>query len=123
MRVGISVDGSLLASFVKGFPVATAKALGIYSERVGYKMEREAKHLAPVVHGNLRRQIRFIKSSEIAGVVKSFANYSGFVHGEPFHTNRTRRKETPFLTDALMRSESFIESERKKLYENIIKNI
>lgn len=123
MRIGIDIDSLLLLKFAKRFPAATAEALSNFTERVGYKVEREAKAGAPVVHGNLRRQIRFIKSSQIAGVVKSFANYSGYVHGAPFHENKMRRKETPFLTDALSSADTFIENEKKKVLPNIIKNI
>jgi hypothetical protein len=123
MRASVKVDSTLLLKFVDRFPAASAKSISIFTERVGAKVEREAKAGAPVVHGNLRRQIRFIKSSEIAGVVKSFANYSGFVHGAPFHENKRKRKETPFLTNALSSAESFIEQERGKVIKNIIKNI
>lgn len=123
MRASVSIDSTLLIKFADKFPAASAKALSIFTERVGAKVEREAKAGAPVVHGNLRRQIRFIKSSEIAGVVKSFANYSGFVHGAPFHQNRTKRKETPFLTNALSSAESFVQVERGKVISNILKNL
>ena len=123
MRITVAIDSSLLGKFAERFPDATTKALSEFTERVGYKVEREAKAGAPVVHGNLRRQIRFIKSSEIAGVVKSFANYSGFVHGEPFHVNRMKRKETPFLTNALSSADTFIETEKQKVVRNIIKSI
>jgi hypothetical protein len=123
MRISVAIDSALLAKFAVKFPAATATALSEFTERVGYKVEREAKVAAPYIHGNLRRQIRFIKSSEIAGVVKSFANYSGFVHGAPFHKNRMRRKETPFLTNALATSDSFIENEKRKVIRNILKNI
>lgn len=123
MRASVSIDSTLLFKFADKFPGATAKALGVFTERVGAKVEREAKAGAPVIHGNLRRQIKFIKSSEIAGVVKSFANYSGFVHGAPFHENRRKRKETPFLTNALSSAETFVEQERSKVISNILKNI
>lgn len=123
MRISVAVDSLLLQKLVTRFPAASATALGEFTERVGAKVEREAKVKAPVVHGNLRRQIRFIKSSPIAGVVKSFANYSGYVHGAPFYENKMRRKETPFLTDALSSSETFIDNEGKKLVRNIMKNI
>lgn len=123
MRIGIDIDSLLLLKFTERFPAATAEALSNFTERVGYKVEREAKAGAPVVHGNLRRQIRFIKSSQIAGVVKSFANYSGYVHGAPYWENKRRRKETPFLTDALSSADTFIENEKKKVLPNIIKNI
>lgn len=130
MRISVSVDSLALTKFVAHFPVATAKALSEFTERVGAKVEREAKVKAPVVHGNLRRQIRFVKSSEIAGVVKAFANYSGYVHGEPFYTFKSAttksgrpRKITPFLTDALSSSETFIENEKNKLLRNIISDI
>ena len=130
MRISVSVDSLALTKFANHFPVATAKAISEFTERVGAKVEREAKVKAPVVHGNLRRQIRFIKSSEVAGVVKSFANYSGFVHGEPFFTFKStttksgrKRKITPFLTDAMSSSETFIETEKNKMLRNIISGI
>jgi hypothetical protein len=123
MRIGIDIDSLVLTKLVTRFPQASAAALSEFTERVGYKVERQAKAGAPVVHGNLRRQIRFIKSSQIAGVVKSFANYSGYVHGAPYWENKMKRKETPFLTDALSSSETFIENEKKKVLPNIIKSI
>lgn len=123
MRISVAVDSALLHRFANRFPGATAKAIGEFTERVGAKVEREAKAGAPVIHGNLRRQIRFIKSSEIAGVVKSFANYSGFVHGAPYHENKMKRKETPFLTNAMSSSATFIETEKNKILKNIISNI
>lgn len=130
MKASVSIDSTLLNRFITRFPGASAKAIGIFTERVGAKVEREAKAGAPVIHGNLRRQIRFIKSSPIAGVVKAFANYSGYVHGEPFYTHKSKttksgrpRKITPFLTNALSTSDSFIEMEAKRLLPNIIKNL
>ena len=123
MRISVAVNSLVLERLAARFPAATAAASGEFAERVGAKVERDAKAGAPVVHGNLRRQIRFIKSSPIAGVVKSFANYSGFVHGAPYYTNRRKRKETPFLTNALSSSRSFIDIERGKVIKNILKNI
>lgn len=130
MSISVSVDSKMLLKFAERFPNATAKALGDFTERVGAKVERQAKAGAPVVHGNLRRQIRFIQSSPIAGVIKSFANYSKFVHGAPFYTfdslttkKGRARKITPFLTNALSSSETFIESERGKIFKNIISSL
>ena len=130
MRASVTIDSSLLTKFVKVFPAASQKALGDFTERVGAKVEREAKAGAPVIHGNLRRQIRFIHSSPSEGVVKAFANYSGYVHGAPFYSfksltnkNGRPRKVTPFLTNALSTSETFIQTERNKIFKNIMNNI
>ena len=123
MRISVSVDDAQLVRFAQRFPVASAKALQDFTDRVGFKVEREAKVEAPVVTGNLRRQIRFINSAGVAGVVKSFANYSGFVHGHPYYENRRKRKETPFLTMAMGNSQTFIDNERGKIIKNIINNI
>lgn len=123
MRISVAVDSSELVRLADRFPKATAEAISIFTERTGYKIEREAKVEAPAITGNLRRQIRFIKSSPIAGVVKAFANYSGYVHGAPFHHNFRRRKETPFLTMALGNSQTFIDAERSKIIRNISKRV
>ncbi len=123
MNVSVSVDARELIRLTERFPRASAEALSIFTERVGRKVEREAKVEAPAVTGNLRRQIRFIKSSEIAGVVKSFANYSKYVHGAPYYQNRMRRKETPFLTMAMGNADAFIEAEKRKIMSNISRNI
>lgn len=123
MNVAISVDARELVRLTERFPKASAEALAVFTERVGRKVEREAKVSAPAVTGNLRRQIRFIASSPIAGVVKSFANYSKYVHGEPFYRNRMRRKETPFLTMAMGNASTFIEAEKQKIFTNISRKI
>lgn len=123
MKISVAVDASELARLADRFPKATADAIDIYTERVGYKIEREAKVAAPAVTGNLRRQIRFIQSSKIAGVVKSFANYSGRVHGAPYYHNFRKRKETPFLSMALASSASFMASEQRKIITNISRRV
>lgn len=123
MNVSVSVDAKELLRLTERFPKASAEALAVFTERVGRKVEREAKVEAPAVTGNLRRQIRFIKSSPIAGVVKSFANYSKYVHGAPFYNNQRKRKETPFLTMAMGNSDMFIEAEKKKIISTISRNI
>lgn len=123
MNVSVSVDAKELLRLTERFPQASAEALDVFTERVGRKVEREAKFEAPKVTGNLARQIRFIKSAKIAGVVKSFANYSPYVHGAPFWKNRSMRKETPFLTMALGNAETFIEAEKAKIIKTINRNI
>jgi hypothetical protein len=123
MKIDVELDTKAVAFFAKRFPAEAAGELGIYAERVGAKLDREAKVHAPVVTGNLRRQIRFIKSSPIAGVVKAFANYSKYVHGAPFYENKMKRRETPFFTDALSSSASFIQREAGKVIPAIIKRI
>lgn len=123
MNVAVSVDAKELIRLTKRFPRASAEALAVFTERVGRKVEREAKVEAPAVTGNLRRQIRFIQSSQMAGVVKSFANYSKYVHGAPFHKNMMKRKETPFLTMAMGNADAFIEAEKRKIITNISRKI
>jgi hypothetical protein len=123
MKLDVQLDTKAVASLARRFPVEAAEVLGVYAERVGAKLDREAKVHAPVVTGNLRRQIRFIKSSPIAGVVKAFANYSKYVHGPPYYENKMKRRETPFFTDALSSSESFIKREEAKVIPAILKKI
>ncbi len=123
MKIDVSIDVKSITAYATRFPVETAKAIQLFTDRVGYKIEREAKVAAPVITGNLRRQIRFIESSSIAGVVKAFANYSGFVHGAPFFQSKMKRKETPFFTMALGNSKMFIQAEADKIIPTTIRNI
>lgn len=133
MKVDVSVDVKEVTRLAERFPQATAAELSRFTERVGSKIEREAKYAmradvagpnrARSRTGNLVRQIRFVRGGPLAGAVRAFANYSGFVHGEPFHKNRTTRKENPFFTTALGNSELFIQKESSRLISGIMKRI
>lgn len=123
MKVDIVVDSKAIMALATQFPNETAKALGEFTERVGAKIEREAKIVSPKITGNLARHIRFVKSSPIAGVVKAFANYAPYVHGAPYYQNRMRRKETPFFTMALANTNTYANAQASKIVPNIIRNI
>jgi hypothetical protein len=133
MSVSVSVDTKELTKIIDRFPKASAVALAEFTERVGRKVEQEAKYAmradqagpnqARSRTGNLVRQIRFINSSGIAGVVKAFANYSKYVHGQPFHATRGVRKTNPFFTTALGNSETYTNQEKQRIITNISRNL
>jgi len=109
--ISINIDASETERMVRLYPKTSRQAISNTVERIGLRLEREAKVEAPYVTGNLRRQIRFIHSKTTAGVVKSNARYSKYVHGQPFYNNRIKRKETPFMTNALASQQFFIRDE------------
>lgn len=124
MRVEIKVDASTVETMLKAYPKEMGEALSEYVERGGRRIEAEAKRQAPAITGNLRRQIRFIHSSPFVGVVKAFANYSGFVHGEPYWTPKARkngrmRRTTPFFTIA----HDITFNARERDAQNLIKDV
>lgn len=138
MKVDVEVDISGITSFAKRFSKATAEELGEYTERVGRKIEREAKYAmradvagpnqARSRTGNLVRQIHFKKGGLFGGVVKAFARYSGKVHGQPYDKARVNkdgrpRKTNPFFTTAVDRSDRFIQQENRALLKRIINRI
>jgi hypothetical protein len=138
MKVGVEVDIRQVSRLADGFPRATKAQLAEFTEKVGSKIEREAKvsmranvagpDQARSRTGNLARQIRFVRGGELSGAVKAFANYSRFVHGAPYHENRVkkgggRRKENHFFTTALANADLFIKSETAKIIPGIIKRI
>lgn len=133
MKIDVELDIRAVTKLADRFPKATAAQLSEFTERVGSKIEREAKYAmradvagpnqARSRTGNLVRQIRFVRGGQFSGAVKSFANYSPFVHGAPFHSNKTARKENPFFTTALGNAEMFIQAETKKIIPGIIKRI
>lgn len=123
MRVAIGVDISGAVQAYTDFPKETAAEITKAIERIGRKVEREAKIDAPVDTGNLRRQITFIQSSPTGGVVLSRANYSPYVHGVPFHSSNGVRKVTPFLTSGLERSQQFIKREVDSIYPRVINRV
>lgn len=113
--ISVEIDAEKVEYMVRHFPKTANEVISETVERIGRKVERESKVLAPAITGNLRRQIRFIQSKKSSGVVKSFANYSKYVHGLPFYKNKTMRKETPFLTDAIASQDLFIKKEIKAM--------
>ncbi|MCK5027329.1 MAG: hypothetical protein KAS07_02845, partial [Candidatus Pacebacteria bacterium] len=76
-----------------------------------------------VITGNLRRQIRFKKQSELMGKVVAGANYSSFVHGSPYHRSSRMRKTTPFFTTSLEKTQNFIKKEMRDLPKRILSAI
>lgn len=133
MKVEIDVDIRQVTKLAERFPQATKAQLADFTEKVGSKIEREAKVAmranvagpgqARSRTGNLVRQIRFVRGGEFSGAVKAFANYSGFVHGAPFHTNRKSRKENPFFTTAMGNSQLFITKETGRIVSGIMKRV
>lgn len=133
MKLDVELDVKAVTQLAKRFPQATAAQAEVYTERVGRKLEREAKYAmradvagpnqARSRTGNLVRQIRFHKGGRLGGVVKAHAKYSPYVHGAPFHRNRRSRKENPFFTTAQNASERFIAKENRDFLKNTIKRI
>lgn len=136
MKFTVAVDGKELVRLTERWPRASADAISTFTERVGRKVEREAKNAmranvagpgqARSRTGNLVRQIRFIHSGAggVSGVVKAFANYSKYVHGPPFHNFMGKRgggirKINPFFTSALANSDSYIEQQKAEIVRNI----
>lgn len=133
MKVDVTIDVAAVTKLANRFPRATADQIEVYTERVGRKLEREAKYAmradqagpnqARSRSGTLVRQIRFVKGGRLGGAVKAFAKYSQFVHGAPYHRNKRQRKENPFFTTAQNASERFIEKENRNFLKNVIKRI
>lgn len=121
MKVSFNLNKSKVDSFLRKHPRATAIELSNTVELVGFKLEREAKVEAPVITGNLRRQIGFKKKGEFSGIVKAGANYSSFVHGNPYHSSARMRKTTPFFTNALGNTENFIDRQMSSIFSRILK--
>ena len=116
MILEIQVNTAGLNSMLKRFPEEMKASIEIFKDRVGYKLDRESKKEAPAISGNLRRNIVYNRGALIAN-----ANYSKFVHGKPFYQNKMRRKETPFITNAISNSETFIKTEARALVQRVIK--
>lgn len=133
MKVDVEVDVWAVTKLAQRFPQATASQLADYTEKVGRKVEREAKYAmradvagpnqARSRTGNLVRQIRFHKGGRMGGAVRAHANYSKYVHGKPYYTNRRSRKENPFFTTALDNAQTFIERQNRDMLKNIIRRI
>lgn len=119
MRIEVKVDTTSVERMLKIYPRETSAALEEYVERQGRRIQKEAKwamrlgiagsNEARSRTGYLANQIRFVKGSQsngnYTGIVKAFANYSGFVHGPPFdrvriNKNGRPRRINPFFTKA-----------------------
>lgn len=118
MRIELDIDAVVLQSFLKRYPQATAASINLFKDRVGYTLENQAKKEAPAVTGNLRRQMFYRPG---LGTLYSYAEYSRFVHGAPFHKNRTRRRETPFFTRAIRNKQTFIKEESRQILGRVLK--
>lgn len=112
MRVTIDENVASAIRVLEQIPPHLKKEADVFIDKVGYKLEAESKRAAPVITGNLRRSIIY---SERRQALDAHANYSKYVHGEPFYQNRIRRRETPFITNAITNSELFIRHEAKQL--------
>lgn len=138
MRIEVQVDSSSFDTLAKIAPREFRAGMSEYVERVGRKMEREAKYAmradqagprqARSRTGNLARQIRFIHSRNDAGVVKAFANYSSIVHGPPFDRRRINkngqmRKTNPFFTTASDKTNSFRDKAAHDMLRSVTKRL
>jgi hypothetical protein len=118
--ISIEFDTGVAQSVVNRWPRSMKQAMGDVIERVGRKMERDAKQYAPVVSGNLRRQIDFRRSG-MTGEVRAKANYSAFVHGSPYHSGRG--KTTPFFTQARDNNKRYAQREVEAVINKTLKVI
>lgn len=116
MKLTIQVEAQVLTGFLKACPQKLDENSQIFIDRVGYKLDRESKKAAPYKSGNLRRNIIYNK-----GELISHAKYSGYVHGKPFYKNKMRRKETPFITNAIANSDTFIKQEARAMIKRVLK--
>ena len=113
--ISISVDSTLADRFFSQFPAELGRQVDDFKDRVGFKLEAESKREAPAITGNLRRHIIYRR-----GELSAHAEYSKYVHGKPFYTNKIRRKETPFITNAISNSESFIKDEARRMMQRMV---
>lgn len=128
MKIDIDLKSDELDRFIRRYPQAMSKSIELFTDRVGFTLEGQSKREAPAISGNLRRNIIYADSTiagfmnnTVQGTLTAHANYSGFVHGAPFHKNKMRRRETPFFTNAIRAKESFIKDEAKAILTRVIK--
>ena len=107
--IGVELDAGIAVRTTLLWPKSMKKKMGDAIERIGRKFERDAKVYAPIISGNLRRQIDF-KRQGMTGEVRAKANYSAFVHGAPYHNGGFRRT-TPFFTLARDNNRRFAQRE------------
>lgn len=128
MKIDISLESDELQRFIKQYPQATADSIEVFSDRVGFTLEGQAKREAPAITGNLRRNIIYadrnvagFMNNTVQGTLTSHARYSSYVHGHPFHKNKMRRRETPFFTNAIKAKETFIKDEARAIMGRVLK--
>ena len=115
MKLTIEVEATVLTGYLKAYPQKLDANTKLFIDRVGYKLDAEAKRAAPAITGNLRRNIIYRNGELVA-----HANYSGYVHGAPFHKNKMKRRETPFITKAIASSDTFIKSEAQAMIRRVL---
>lgn len=118
MKMAIDVEADAFKDMLKRYPRAMPESIELFADRVGFTLERTAKRAAPAISGNLRRNIIYADkaigmhmTNGEYGSITAHANYSKYVHGQPFYHNKMRRKETPFFSNALKTNETFIKDE------------
>lgn len=128
MKLDITTNTAGLDDMLRQFPSDMRASMELFVDRVGYKLDNQAKKAAPVITGNLRRNIQYSDRSVgnmftngVSGEVTAHAKYSKYVHGQPYYENKMRRKETPFFTNALATSETFIKNEAKAMVQRVLK--
>lgn len=121
MRIELDVDAISLKVFIKRYPQAMNASINEFKDRVGYKLDNQAKKAAPAVTGNLRRQIYYYRNAQGDSRLYSYANYSQYVHGAPYYQNKMKRRETPFFTRALTNSKGFIKDEARAMIKRVLK--
>ena len=121
MRIELDLDAMVLNSFLKRYPQAMAASINLSKDRVGYKLDAEAKRAAPAITGNLRRQIYYYRNANGESKLYSYASYSKYVHGEPYYENKMKRRETPFFTNAIKNSRTFVKDEGKLILSRVLK--
>ncbi|MFG6605281.1 HK97 gp10 family phage protein [Sulfitobacter sp. 1A10445] len=127
MKMAIDVEADAFKDMLNRYPRAMSESIGLFADRVGFSIERQAKKEAPAISGNLRRNIiyadktisSFMNNTEY-GVITAHANYSKYVHGQPFYKNKMRRKETPFFTNAISTLDTFIKDEARDAVKRVL---
>lgn len=115
MKLTIEVEAEVLTGFLRTYPQKVDANTKLFIDRVGYRLDAESKRAAPAITGNLRRNIIYRNGELVA-----HANYSGYVHGAPFHKNRMKRRETPFITRAIANSDTFIKTEAAAMIRRVL---
>lgn len=127
MRMSVEVNADAFTDLLNRYPHAMSESIALFADRVGFSIEREAKRAAPAISGNLRRNIiyadkaigAFMTNSEY-GAITAHANYSKYVHGQPFHKNRMKRRETPFFSNAISTLDTFIKNEAEATVKRVL---
>lgn len=127
MSIRIEVDAVVAKRALERLPDEIRDRKDDFIETVGRKLEREAKYAmrANVAGPNQARSrtgnlVRHIIFHEPSRTVEAHASYSKYVHGAPFFTNRSPRKENPFFNTAMTRSEAFIKRKQRDFFNGIV---